>query len=469
MQNQNLNKFKLEITEEKSNFFHVGQLTIPKEIIKIYKGKFWDLVAKNTVIPGFRPNKAPIEQVKKYRGQDFFDENFKGFFQEECFDIIFGNIRQYPTTIGNSYLYSQITNLIEKDDGEWIIPFFLNMSGKIETRYINLKMPIVQKSEIESRCGAKEKLWNRWSMDFFGDNNKYVSSKEPIKLGDKVLTKAKIYFKDKPERVIAEYPLGYTVVGINGFIPEIDQGLLGKKATSRTGKIHFTYAKNSPSIYAGMEATYEFKIHHVLSPELETVEAIFANAKGKTVGGYKDYKDLQNEFEEFYKDKYENKTNEVIQDDICKQLVAQIPDFALDDKVAVDRKNEVAKQSKDFKDLGQIISFVDSEFGKFEGDPNMNYIDQTYKVNYDILKTENILSHLFIKYSEQIKLLSEDDYFSDEELAEQIEQEAEETDELQNTIIMKQLQLGQKQMHQNRHKALDFITNTFIKKGKFVG
>jgi FKBP-type peptidyl-prolyl cis-trans isomerase (trigger factor) len=76
MQNQNLNKFKLEITQEKSKFFHVGQLTIPKEIIKIYKGKFWDLVAKNTTIPGFRANKAPIEQVKKYRGQDFFDENY---------------------------------------------------------------------------------------------------------------------------------------------------------------------------------------------------------------------------------------------------------------------------------------------------------------------------------------------------------------------------------------------------------
>jgi FKBP-type peptidyl-prolyl cis-trans isomerase (trigger factor) len=256
------------------------------------------------------------------------------------------------------------------------------------------------------------------------------------------------------------------LVGINTLIPEIDQGLVGKKADNKTKKINFKYSDQSPSQFAGMEAVYEYKIKSVLAPKFKTIEDIFKNANGKQVEGYRNIDELRAEFEESYQCDFEDNQDEIYKESICKQLISSIPDFELDDSFAKEKQKEAKVQIKALaKTSTEVICKVQGEFGTFEGNVEDDYATQVYEVSCDITKLECILSYLFIKYSNQIKLVvDEQNYMSDEELQKMaLEEEPTMTD------LEQQHSLGFEQLKQNRHKALDWLLLTLKVKNRKKG
>jgi hypothetical protein len=303
-------------------------------------------------------------------------------------------------------------------------------------------------------------------MTFFEEFSDYTDSVLPLEKGFKAFIKSKTYLKHNPSIITHEPPVGYTIIGANTLIPEIDNALIGKKISNKTHKIEFVYPPGTNKTFVGQTVIYEFKIINIKKPKFATLTELFESKKGKKIGGYKSELEFLKQMEIDYVKPMQNVKDSLIQKNLCKQLIAQIPNFLLDDTFALDRSKDAKKQLKTVDKVKQqaLLAFVECDFGKFEGDQNLSYPDQAYKINYDITKLENILSYMFIKYAPTIDVfIDQNEHPSETELKTEIKDENPDMDDLHL-----QVELGERQKVHNRWKVLDWLSRVVKAKGELV-
>jgi FKBP-type peptidyl-prolyl cis-trans isomerase (trigger factor) len=463
------NASKVIIDQEQSEFFHLGKVVFQKEFCIVAKAKFWILMSKNIAIPGFRSGKAPIHILKSYVEEGFLESHFFDFLMDEYYNDIFDPIRNYPKSIDKSYLNSSIFDASGESEDEYQIHFIVEMAGLINEKNVFLEMPKFDNEQVENKIGNNEVMRQRFKNRFLGENNEYSYSFDPVKIGDKALVECKIYLEGNPKNVISEMESGFVFVGANGLIPEIDKGLIGKKPSLTKRKIKFQYSEDSPSIFAGAKAIYEYKLFGIETPRFKNLAELFGNKR--LVETFRSEKELDKWYDDDYKFRKEDGVFSLTKDYVLKQLLQQIPDFELDDSSAKSQSEEVEEEfsnneinSKALSQDSHLSIKLDTYIGTFEYSESEKIWENVYQANYALKKIEDILSYLFSKYAPSINhAIDKEDYRSDKELIEEIR---EENPNFEPKEIS--LELATLQSKQNREKCLDWIVMTLIKKGIFM-
>jgi len=404
-------QYKIHVTYEINEYNCAGEIIIDQEYIQAEKEKFWNFIRKDVEIQGFRKGKVTWDLFQKHGDMDNFNESFIQYIRATSANKIFEAIRSYPPTINKSYLNSTLAIWVD-DEKNIGVRFLLNMAGSIQLpNVLNFGSLKVEKKDLIKEVGKFEHFLKRRKIFFWKNHTTYSNSTNPAQIGDMVyFDTAKIYLKNKPKEILQDFGPTKMVVGSNAFLPAIDEELVDGAPSVKKKKIEFIFPIESSIIWAGQEATFEYRIVDIESPKHPSFESLFDGKK--SIDGFKSSEKFEEEIKKMYDVEGEQATFDLQTKIVTRKLLEQIPDFDFDTTyIRKSARNEAKKIEKKKINTENIISKLETHFGTFESDKNLPLEEKIYQTHYYSEKVEKLLSYIFHNFAQQIiqDLDTEDD------------------------------------------------------------
>lgn len=454
-----MNKFKIKITEKLSSWLYILSLELELGFKAQLEQHFWLENIQN--IKNRKKGRLTTNEMKSYFAADFLQNNFLQFVISSYREEIFQEIRKFPSTLNQIYLTSGLITNVDS----FIVT--LQTSDIYEIPSLNLDKSTLDfsQSKIDTLVGNKQKWWQKYQCNFLSQNSQYkktINENDKIEYGDKVLIEHKKYIKNNPKQITQETDIGWSLVGANTFMPEIDESYLDKKISNKVYKINSKY--DSFHEFPNIEIVCEYKILDFRKIKNSKLELLFKSKtkEPKIVDGLSSVEDLHKRFEqEFYQDRLEDAKFEIMQVAIIEVLTNQILNFNFNTE-------QIEKNVKDFlkeiktKKLDDYQYQCATEWGKFIASKGESVEDQIFNTMYKIEKLEKILTRLYYKYPQLICTQTcEKNYNTDDEILEALRKDNQKS----NNDTKIQFEAMSVQLARNKRRALDWIIQKFEKTG----
>lgn len=353
------NQMKKEIKRLPKNLIEIVVEVPPEEMAAFYRETFESLT-KKTIIPGFRPGKAPHDLLKKEMEETKILEQAA----ESAINKIYQEIIEQEKINPLGQPKVEIQKLAP--DNPFIFKLTLSLFPTVKLGdYKKIKIKPAPKIEIKDEAVEKiiKELQSARGQD--------VVVNREAQRGDKV----KIDFDMFIDRVPLENGQirdFYLVVGENEFLPGLSENIKGLKRNEER-EFSFTYpVEHYDKKIAGKKVDFKIKVKEVYQINLPELNDRFA----QSIGRFQNLSELKNKIRENLQEEQRLKEEEKKEIEILRQLAGlstfeEIPDILLEyetekmiDELRASIKDEDNPSAPKFEDYLRAIKKTEEELKK---------------------------------------------------------------------------------------------------------